>query len=149
MVKHDIMKEIKLGRNTMNDTNKDEIVTITIMKKGTMAGSIVFDPKWSEEDIKIVSSIGSTIYKEPEDMFSYTLEGERKVIRSGLRREMESIMHGWQGSFGIHNCQDEEEVIRVLESIENDEEATEGHSAAAFEAYMQVKPIYNILQKYK
>ncbi|OJG97633.1 hypothetical protein RV18_GL000701 [Enterococcus termitis] len=109
----------------------------------------MFDSKWSEEDIEIVRSVGSQMYKESEDMFSFTLEGERKIIRSGLRREMESIMHGWQGSFGINNCQDEEEVIRLLESIGNDEEATEGHSAAAFEAYMLVKPIYNILQKYK
>ncbi|MFD1902762.1 hypothetical protein GQR36_26750 [Enterococcus termitis] len=133
----------------MNDITEDEIVTISIIKKGTLAGSIVFDSKWSEEDIEIVRSVGSQMYKESEDMFSFTLEGERKIIRSGLRREMESIMHGWQGSFGINNCQDEEEVIRLLESIGNDEEATEYHSAAAFEAYMLVKPIYNILQKYK
>ncbi len=134
--------------------SKDNIFTISMIKTGSLKGFSIFDPNWTNEDIEFLRQLDKPITKfsseEEYDPFHLSEKDEAKLIVSALRDKMElHLKKGWQGTFGIQDCRNEIEVLEVLEGIEKDLDASEGHSAEASFAYMEVKPICNVINKYK
>lgn len=77
-------------------------------------------------------------------------QSEKEILIDVLRREMENILKShWQGTFGISNCQDEEEVWRELIYLSESPEVSDGHQSEASRALGDIEPYYEILNKIK